>query len=94
MALAQTGLMDTGPEQSLDDLAALAASVTGARRAFITLVDARRSFWKASVEIPPDAEPGAEPGGGPDGGQAEPVLRESWVRDNFEHPLIALGLTM
>jgi hypothetical protein len=84
MALAQTGLMDTGAEQGLDDLAALAASVTGARRAFITLVDARRSFWKAAVEIPLD--PDVEAGGEPDGGEAEQVVRETAVTDSPCHP--------
>jgi serine phosphatase RsbU (regulator of sigma subunit) len=89
MALAQTGLMDSGPDQALDDLATLAASVTGARRAFITLVDARRSFWKAAVEIPRSSD--AEPGGAPDGGQAEPVLRESAATDSPCHLLVGTG---
>jgi hypothetical protein len=50
-AVAATELMDTGPDESLDDLAVLAASLTGARRAFSTLVDARRSFWVSAVEV-------------------------------------------
>ncbi|MFE8013826.1 PP2C family protein-serine/threonine phosphatase [Streptomyces antibioticus] len=50
-AVAATGLMDTGPEDVFDDLARLAASVTGCGRAFITLVDAQRSFWKSCVGV-------------------------------------------
>ncbi|BAJ33202.1 putative serine/threonine protein phosphatase [Kitasatospora setae KM-6054] len=50
-AVAATGLMDTGPEEAFDDLVSLAARITGAGRAFVTLVDAERSFWKASVGV-------------------------------------------
>jgi serine phosphatase RsbU (regulator of sigma subunit) len=46
-AVAATGMLDTAPEESLDDLAELAAVVTGASLAFVALVGARRSFWKA-----------------------------------------------
>ncbi|MER5571332.1 hypothetical protein ABT083_34900 [Streptomyces goshikiensis] len=45
-AVEATGLLDTGPERVFEDLAALAARVTVTGRAFVTLVDARRSFWK------------------------------------------------
>ncbi|MER5645403.1 GAF domain-containing SpoIIE family protein phosphatase [Streptosporangium sp. NPDC002524] len=44
-----TGLLDTEPEPSFDDLARLAARVTGTPRAFVTLVDDRRSFWKSAI---------------------------------------------
>ncbi|MFJ2394625.1 SpoIIE family protein phosphatase [Streptomyces sp. NPDC087843] len=50
-AVAATGLMDTGPEPEFESLARLAATVTGCGRAFITLVDDRRSFWKACVGV-------------------------------------------
>ncbi|MFE3516299.1 PP2C family protein-serine/threonine phosphatase [Streptomyces sp. NPDC059166] len=50
-AVRATGLLDTEPEDAFDDLAALAAAVTGCGRAFITLVDDRRSFWKACVGV-------------------------------------------
>ncbi|QKW24015.1 SpoIIE family protein phosphatase [Kitasatospora sp. NA04385] len=43
--------MDTGPEEVFDDLASLAARITGAGRAFVTLVDADRSFWKSSIGV-------------------------------------------
>jgi GAF domain-containing protein len=48
-AVRATGLLDTGPEEPFDDLARLAAAVTGCRRAFITLVDEHRSFWKSCI---------------------------------------------
>lgn len=54
-AVAETGLLDTGPDPAFDNLAALAAAVTGTGRAFITLVDDHRSFWKAAVGIGGDA---------------------------------------
>lgn len=50
-AVRATGLLDTGPEEAFDDLASLAATVTGAGRAFVTLVDDRRSFWKSCVGV-------------------------------------------
>ncbi|MFJ1581880.1 PP2C family protein-serine/threonine phosphatase [Streptomyces sp. NPDC088197] len=50
-AVAATGLLDTGPEPEFEDLAALAGAVTGCSRAFITLVDERRSFWKSCVGV-------------------------------------------
>ncbi|WP_306746402.1 PP2C family protein-serine/threonine phosphatase [Saccharothrix yanglingensis] len=52
-AVRATGLLDTGPEEAFDDLARLAAAATGCTRAFITLVDDQRSFWKSRVG--PDA---------------------------------------
>ncbi|WTP82834.1 hypothetical protein OHT61_28610 [Streptomyces sp. NBC_00178] len=51
MAVEATGLLDTGPEDVFEDLAALAARITGAGRAFVTLVDADRSFWKSCVGV-------------------------------------------
>ncbi|MFI1441669.1 PP2C family protein-serine/threonine phosphatase [Streptomyces fructofermentans] len=50
-AVEATGLLDTGPEDIFDDLAALASRITGSGRAFITLVDAERSFWKSCVGV-------------------------------------------
>src|SRR4051794_29394915 len=85
LAVAQTGLMDTGPQEALDDLAVLAVSVTGASRAYITLVDAYRSYWKSVVRIPDGAPPGTE---------AEPVTvvrRQQSVIDSPCHLLIGTG---
>lgn len=50
-AVAGTGLLDTGPEEVFEDLASLAARVTGSGRAFVTLVDEDRSFWKSCVGV-------------------------------------------
>ncbi|WP_393101264.1 GAF domain-containing SpoIIE family protein phosphatase [Streptomyces sp. LN325] len=50
-AVAATGLLDTGPEPEFESLARLAATVTGCGRAFITLVDDRRSYWKSCVGV-------------------------------------------
>lgn len=51
-AVLATGLLDTPPEESFDHLARLAAALLGAPRAFVTLVDARRSFWKSAIGVP------------------------------------------
>lgn len=85
LAVTLTGLMDTGPDAELDDLSALAASVTGASRAFVTLVDAHRSFWKSVVAVPEGAEPGAS---------ALPVdlaVRQNPAADSPCHILVATG---
>ena len=50
-AVEATGLLDTGPEEAFDDLAGLAAAVTGCERALIALVDEHRSFWKSCVGV-------------------------------------------
>ena len=44
-------VLDTGPEEAFDDLADLVATITGCERAFITLVDEDRSFWKSCVGV-------------------------------------------
>ena len=51
-AVRSTGLLDTEPEEEFDALTRLAAQATGARRAFVTVVDDRRSFWKSCVGGP------------------------------------------
>jgi serine phosphatase RsbU (regulator of sigma subunit) len=50
-AAVATGLLDSDPEQSFDELASLAATVTGAPLAFITIVDDHRSYWKSAVGL-------------------------------------------
>lgn len=74
-AVRATGLLDTGPEQPFDDLAALAASITGCERAFITLVDADRSFWKSCVGVD----------------LRKTGKRQNPVRDSFCYFLVGLG---
>ncbi len=54
-AVEATALLDTGPEEVFEDLATLAARITGSGRAFVTLVDAERSFWKACVGVEAEA---------------------------------------
>ncbi|MFF7328900.1 SpoIIE family protein phosphatase [Streptomyces sp. NPDC008150] len=61
-AVRATGLLDTGPEDAFDDLAGLAAAVTGCGRAFVTLVDDRRSFWKSCVGVDSPATSGTGTG--------------------------------
>lgn len=48
-AVRATHLLDTPAEAAFDSLAALAARLTGLPLAFMTLVDERRSYWKATV---------------------------------------------
>jgi GAF domain-containing protein len=55
-AVRATMLLDTPPDEALDRLAALAAELLAAPFAFVTLVDDRRSFWKAAIGLPEGAE--------------------------------------
>ncbi|MFD8079884.1 PP2C family protein-serine/threonine phosphatase [Streptomyces sp. NPDC059718] len=50
-AVAASGLLDTRPEGAFDDIAQLALAITGARMAFFTVADGRRSFWKSAVGV-------------------------------------------
>ncbi|HEY1819315.1 MAG TPA: GAF domain-containing SpoIIE family protein phosphatase [Trebonia sp.] len=57
-ALAATGQVGSGPEAAFDDLARLAASVTGCGIAAITFVGEHRTYWKSVPHLPyagPDA---------------------------------------
>ncbi|MFQ6144645.1 PP2C family protein-serine/threonine phosphatase [Streptomyces seoulensis] len=74
-AVRATGLLDTGAEEVFDDLASLAARITGTGRAFVTLVDAERSYWKACVGV--DA--------------AEVADRQGPVEESFCYFLVGLG---
>ncbi|MFC4943710.1 PP2C family protein-serine/threonine phosphatase [Pseudonocardia sp. GCM10023141] len=53
LAVARSGLLDTAPDTHFDDLVRLARDVAGGRRAFFTVVDAHRSFWKSTVGVEP-----------------------------------------
>ena len=57
-AVRRSGLLDSGPDAAFDRLAALAARLLHAPWAFITIVDERRSYWKACVG--PAASPTAQ----------------------------------
>ena len=74
-AVQATGLLDTEPEQAFDDLADLAAGITGCERAFITLGRRGRSFWKSCVGV--DTKQGR--------GHQNPV------RESFCYFLVGLG---
>ncbi|MBY8876165.1 PP2C family protein-serine/threonine phosphatase [Actinacidiphila acidipaludis] len=50
-AVADSGLLDSAPESTFDDLAQLALAVTGGQKAFFTVADGRRSFWKSAVGV-------------------------------------------
>ncbi len=52
-AVRASGLLDSPPEEAFDRLTALAATLLGARFAFLTAVDDRRSFWKSTFGLPP-----------------------------------------
>lgn len=58
LAVVQSGLLDTEPENRFDDLVQLAREVAGGQRAFLTVVDAHRSFWRSGVGV--DAHEGRE----------------------------------
>ncbi|WP_261993248.1 PP2C family protein-serine/threonine phosphatase, partial [Streptomyces sp. adm13(2018)] len=62
-------------EEVFDDLASLAARITGTGRAFVTLVDADRSFWKSCVGVDLD----------------KPADRESPVEQSFCYFLVEAG---
>jgi serine phosphatase RsbU (regulator of sigma subunit) len=51
-ALAASGQVGTAPEQAFDDLARLAASVTGCGIAAITFVGEHRTYWKSVPHLP------------------------------------------
>jgi phosphoserine phosphatase RsbU/P len=73
-AVRATGLLDTAPEPAFDRLASLAATLLEAPLAFVTLVDDRRSFWKAAIGLP----------SGP-----EPAPRENTVEESFCQYVVA-----
>lgn len=51
-ALRQYRILDTMPEQSFDDITSLAAYITGAPIALISLVDEERQWFKSCVGLP------------------------------------------
>ncbi|MET1073875.1 MAG: GAF domain-containing SpoIIE family protein phosphatase, partial [Umezawaea sp.] len=75
-AVATTGLVDTEGEDVFDDLARLASAVTGCERAFITLVDEHRSFWKSCIGVDLDA--------------GDVAGRQNAVRESFCYFLVGL----
>jgi PAS domain S-box-containing protein len=52
LALRETGLLDTAPDEAFDRLARLASSFLGTRAAAVSLVDEDRQFLKSCIGIP------------------------------------------
>lgn len=50
-AVDATGLLDTGGEEGFDRIAAIAARLLETPFGFVTVVDDRRSFWKACIGV-------------------------------------------
>jgi phosphoserine phosphatase RsbU/P len=50
-AVRRTRLLDTDPDEPFDRLARLAAALLDAPFAFVTIVDADRSFWKSAIGV-------------------------------------------
>jgi PAS domain S-box-containing protein len=59
-ALARYEILDTPPEQSLDDLTALAAQICGTPIALVTIIDGERQWFKSRVGLGGDEVPRAE----------------------------------
>jgi hypothetical protein len=51
-----TGLLDSKPDESFDQLARLAAAVLGVPWVFLTQVDEHRSFWVSAAGVDPDPD--------------------------------------
>lgn len=51
MAVAETGLLDTGPEQTFDLLTRLASTLTGTSVALLSIVDKDRQFFKSQIGL-------------------------------------------
>ena len=66
-AVRATRLLDTDAEEPFDRLATLAATLLEAPLAFITVVDERRSFWKACIGVE----------------AADPADRQNLVEESF-----------
>jgi serine phosphatase RsbU (regulator of sigma subunit) len=58
-AVQRSQLLDTPPDEPFDRLATLARDLLNARVALVTVVDSRRSYWKARIGV--DQLPGERP---------------------------------
>lgn len=74
-AVAATGLLDTTAEEPFDRLARLASSVLDTPYAFVTVVDDRRSFWKACIGV----------------AAIEPADRQNLVEESFCQYVVTKG---
>ncbi|MHA6765642.1 PP2C family protein-serine/threonine phosphatase [Streptacidiphilus sp. PAMC 29251] len=50
-AVADSGLLDTPAEDRFDDLTRLAMAITSTSKAFFTVADGHRSFWKSAIGV-------------------------------------------
>jgi len=50
-AVQRSRLLDTPPDEPFDRLATLARDLLNARVALVTVVDSRRSYWKARIGV-------------------------------------------
>ena len=57
-AVGATGLLDSAPDESFDQLARLAAAVVGVPWVFLTLVDEHRSFWVSAAGVDAESDAG------------------------------------
>jgi len=57
-AVGATGLLDSAPDESFDQLARLAAAVLGVPWVFLTLVDEHRSFWVSAAGVDAESDSG------------------------------------
>ncbi len=95
IALQQSGLVGTGPEDAFDRFIEFATELTGASRGFITLVDAENYTYKSAVGISDD-----EPHSGRTVesfcryvvGTGQPLIVDDAVNDarTFDNPAIEL----
>lgn len=96
-ALQRSGLFETGPEDAFDRLTELAAAVTGATKACITLVDSTQYVYKSAVGVADDA-----PNAGPVEasfcryvvGSSKPLIVDDSRNDprTFDNPAIEEGV--
>ncbi|MFE6483053.1 PP2C family protein-serine/threonine phosphatase [Streptomyces sp. NPDC057757] len=94
LAVAASELLDTPPDGTFDDLAQLALSITGAQKAFFTVADGRRSFWKAALGMDPAAGRENDIRDSPYHlliGTGQPLIAEDAVTDPRIRDLAAVG---
>ncbi|WP_411826327.1 ATP-binding protein [Luteolibacter sp. AS25] len=95
VALRETGLLDTAPEDSFDRISNLARRVLGVPVALVSLVDEQRQFFKSACGLPQELA-----------GLRETPLTHSFcqhvvnsakaliVRNSLEHPLVKANLAV
>lgn len=86
-ALQRYGVLDTAPESAFDDIAALAATLSGAPIALVSLVDSGRQWFKARIGLAAPETP--RPGSFCDHALQQPqevtVVRDASADPRFAH---------